>query len=50
MTLDVNECELYSPCDQECTNLPGSFECSCGEGYELNEDGVTCTGKEWKSR
>ncbi|XP_077999220.1 hyalin-like [Glandiceps talaboti] len=31
------------PCDQNCTNTPGSFECSCNDGYEIAEDGNTCT-------
>ena len=43
--IDKDECILYSPCDQECTNLPGSFECSCKTGYELHEDGATCSGE-----
>lgn len=35
--LDVNECEAASsPCTDiaKCTNLDGSFKCSCPEGYE----------------
>lgn len=36
---DINECE-ESVCDQLCTNIHGSFECSCFKGYEaiLNHD------------
>ena len=30
---DINECE-ENACDQLCTNMYGSFECSCYEGYE----------------
>ena len=26
---DVDECAEPSPCQQECTNLIGSYECSC---------------------
>ncbi|XP_068088637.1 thrombomodulin-like [Hyperolius riggenbachi] len=29
---DIDECEA-SPCDGFCTNLFGSFECSCPEGF-----------------
>ena len=44
-SIDMDECKLYSPCDQECTNLPGSFECSCKAGYVLHVDGTTCIGE-----
>ena len=42
---DVDECtEDYDDCDTnaECTNTPGSFECTCNIGY--TGDGVTCEG------
>ncbi|CAB3408313.1 unnamed protein product [Caenorhabditis bovis] len=42
--LDVNECDsLSSACSQVCTNLPGSYECSCDERfYRLASDNKTC--------
>ena len=41
--LDDNECENPSHgCSHQCTNTPGSFVCSCNDGYELDEDGNTC--------
>ena len=40
--VDINECEVEGACSQECTNTPGSFKCSCIEGYELRMDGKTC--------
>jgi len=40
---DVNEC-LSSPCDQDCTNTVGSFECFCNNGYVLNSNGQSCDG------
>ncbi len=40
---DVDEC-ASSPCKTECINLPGSYRCSCDEGYEDGPDG-TCVGK-----
>lgn len=30
---DVNECEVYSTCPQECRNTKGSYECFCAEGF-----------------
>jgi len=33
---DVNECEEYGTCSQICKNTEGSFQCSCQEGYLLN--------------
>ena len=41
--LDVNECD-DSPCDQLCTNTDGSYECSCGDGYEITDEG-SCDSK-----
>ena len=34
--MDIDDCatDLHR-CSQICTNLPGSFRCSCIEGYEL---------------
>lgn len=46
---DVDECnstDISSTCGQMsiCINTPGSFMCSCLEGYELSGS-VGCTGK-----
>lgn len=30
---DLDECKIEGTCDQLCTNLPGSFRCSCVAGY-----------------
>ncbi|ESN93354.1 hypothetical protein HELRODRAFT_89118, partial [Helobdella robusta] len=46
---DINEClEIPNLCSQLCTNLPGSFVCSCKTGYKLSskskcEDIDECT-------
>lgn len=32
-TTDVNECEVYGTCPQECKNTKGSYECFCAEGF-----------------
>ena len=42
MCTDINECESSS-CEHNCINTPGSFACYCREGYELNNDGMTCS-------
>ena len=45
MSTDIDECNVISPpCDQSCTNMPGSFVCSCYAGYTMTADGG-CMGK-----
>uniref|UniRef100_G3TP36 Latent transforming growth factor beta binding protein 3 n=1 Tax=Loxodonta africana TaxID=9785 RepID=G3TP36_LOXAF len=40
---DVNECAEGSPCAPGwCENLPGSFRCTCAQGYALAPDGRSC--------
>lgn len=40
---DIDECEEDNGnCEQECINTPGSFQCRCGSGFQLREDGRTC--------
>jgi len=41
--VDIDECR-FSPCEHGCINTPGSFECVCNDGHELNSNGRTCTG------
>ena len=41
--LDIDECYTAS-CSQECRNYPGSYSCSCRDGWFLSADGVTCFG------
>lgn len=46
MLLDVDECEIGAHnCDMHasCVNVPGSFKCSCREGWVGN--GIKCIGK-----
>src|SRR5689334_12990909 len=33
--VDLNECSEWGYCDQSCTNTPGSYKCSCTDGYTL---------------
>lgn len=36
--VDIDECDSGS-CEQGCDNTPGSFKCSCKEGFRLIENG-----------
>lgn len=40
---DINECDVYFPCRQVCSNIFGSFECACNPGYSLDANGKTCS-------
>ena len=43
---DVNECNTANGgCNQICTNIIGSFVCSCNTGYELDSDQRTCVSE-----
>jgi hypothetical protein len=33
---------LPASCIAQCTNIDGSFECGCVDGYALMADGFTC--------
>nr|XP_031838984.1 uncharacterized protein LOC116429789 isoform X2 [Nomia melanderi] len=39
---DIDECVTEKPCDQLCRNLPGSYECHCRPGFQLQKDGQSC--------
>ncbi|XP_078574812.1 uncharacterized protein LOC144861014 [Branchiostoma floridae x Branchiostoma japonicum] len=42
---DANECQTNGgrgPCDHICTNIHGSYRCSCQAGYQLDANGVSC--------
>ena len=44
--VDYNECAIFNGnCSQFCFNTIGSYMCSCQNGYALNADGRTCSGK-----
>ena len=44
VTTDINECANSNPCEQNCINTDGGYNCSCKNGYTLNEDGYSCNG------
>ena len=40
---DINECvETPYVCSQLCDNTPGSYYCTCGNGYIREPDGKSC--------
>ena len=41
---DVDECDGYDDCHQNCTNTEGSYYCSCNIGFVLEADNRTCRG------
>ena len=42
---DINEClDANGGCQQICSNFPGSYYCSCNNGFMLNEDNHNCSG------
>ncbi len=43
---DVNECLTNKGgCAQICLNQPGSRECTCRDGYQLDSDSINCNGE-----
>ncbi|KAJ8413768.1 hypothetical protein AAFF_G00063660 [Aldrovandia affinis] len=40
--VDVDECLLRKPCQHECRNTVGSFQCLCPPGYQLLPNGRSC--------
>lgn len=43
---DVDECmEGTAMCEQQCSNTIGSYTCSCGEGFIIDENGYVCDGE-----
>ncbi|XP_004618604.2 endosialin [Sorex araneus] len=41
--VDTDECQIPGVCQQMCVNYIGGFECYCGDGLELMDDGVSCS-------
>ena len=46
LLLDDNECTNgKEECEEICINTPGSYQCNCTEGKELNADKKSCDSK-----
>ena len=42
---DLDECTMgVHSCEQSCHNTPGSYSCSCDEGFQLRADKRHCIG------
>uniref|UniRef100_A0A8C4SZS1 Thrombomodulin n=1 Tax=Erpetoichthys calabaricus TaxID=27687 RepID=A0A8C4SZS1_ERPCA len=41
--VDIDECDSGTFCEQLCDNSFGSYTCHCKGGYELQDDGYSCT-------
>ncbi|CAD5124777.1 DgyrCDS13040 [Dimorphilus gyrociliatus] len=40
---DIDEClSQNGKCDHKCHNTPGSYHCTCNDGYKLGEDKHSC--------
>jgi len=45
--IDINECENEKGgCEHSCQNADGTYQCSCDNGYTLNDDKHSCTGEQ----
>ncbi|KAM9743449.1 hemicentin-1 [Menidia menidia] len=40
--VDVDECVVRKPCQHDCRNTIGSFQCFCPPGYQLLPNGRNC--------
>ena len=45
LLLDIKECSnRFHNCQQKCVELEGGFSCACFDGFELQNDSVSCKG------
>ena len=44
---DLDECSsvALNSCSQNCENSQGSFQCACDDGFNLQADNTSCSGK-----
>ena len=42
---DFNECENDNGgCEDDCSNIEGSYLCNCEDGYNLDSNAYNCNG------
>lgn len=41
--VDIDECQIFGACSQQCMNTRGSYKCQCNQGYVSDSvDGKEC--------
>ena len=41
--VDIDECQTFGSCSQQCVNTRGSYKCQCDQGYiSVGVDGKDC--------
>ena len=44
--IDIDECSNFNGgCQHNCTNIIGSYYCSCAAGYSHDDNGHSCSRK-----
>ena len=44
--VDIDECQTFGLCGQQCMNTRGSYKCHCDQGYvSVGVDGKHCKAK-----
>ncbi|XP_030844962.1 mucin-like protein isoform X1 [Strongylocentrotus purpuratus] len=43
---DIDECIGENLCEMNCINIPGGYDCSCGEKFLLQADGRGCSDRD----
>jgi len=47
VVLPSGQCAKGNPCEHSCFDIRADmFECSCAEGFSLDDDGYSCSKKE----
>ena len=44
--IDINECDIFGSCSQDCENIQGSYTCSCKPGYEMVRSSCKAMGED----
>ena len=47
-SLDIDECKTFDgSCSHSCSNVVGTYTCTCPTGFVLDDNGLDCLGN-WK--